>query len=192
MYTVDAGLLLKQQRRLPQPRPKVAPPIDALASTSAKQANRPKVAPYKPPSAAAAAATEKQAIITSTGLFFTAKPANSVSRRPQPQQQPTASSRRSQPAATPKPHASQLAYDAKQRREAAAEEEIVRAAVERRDTYARAQQAQAALVEQKMRQLMSNPDEDPNAMNKYIASSIAAKQSGGAVHSIMSSGYGYE
>ena len=73
-----------------------------------------------------------------------------------------------------------------------AEEETVRAAVERRSDYARQQQAQAELVERKMRLLMSNASEDPNALNHTIANAIAAKQSGGAVHSLMTTGYGYE
>ena len=89
-------------------------------------------------------------------------------------------------------HASQIEHENALRKDAEAEEANIRAAVERRDTYLRQQQAQAALVEQKMRLLVSNAAVDPNALNRTIASSIAQKQSGGDVHSIMSSGYGYE
>ena len=122
------------------------------------------------------------------------QPATSVRQYATTQkQQPAASSRRMPNSEhAPKLHASQLAQQAAMHREAEAEEETVRAAVERRSDYARQQQAQAELVETKMRLLMSNASEDPNALNHTIANAIAAKQSGGAVHSLMTTGYGYE
>uniref|UniRef100_A0A7S2FYA5 Uncharacterized protein n=1 Tax=Haptolina brevifila TaxID=156173 RepID=A0A7S2FYA5_9EUKA len=63
---------------------------------------------------------------------------------------------------------------------------------ERQDKYAREQQYKA-MVEQKIQRMMSErAAEDPNAVNGALARSIAAKQTGAAVNSILSAGYGYE
>ena len=79
-----------------------------------------------------------------------------------------------------------------QQRHTASDAELKRTEQKERQEKYKREQIQADTLQQKMQQLSTSNTWDPNAINGVLARSIAAKQSGAAVNSILNAGYGYE